>query len=175
MSSSKQSVRTVDVYGMPLRRSPRLMEKTRASIPQTPVPVPVPELTPQQQHIKITYALKEIENARPEPSAPRNEHAAHIKKYLNLCEQMKHKNCKIRVITQMFWDLASDCQSLLEIVKFRDVVVEKMLEIDNELYVTSTPYSREFYWAAWDLKRKIEILRGKPHSILFKGYDYFDS
>ena len=156
-----------------VRRSPRLLEKeARLNGPQ-PAYAAYIRLTPQQDHIKTTYLLKEMYTMRPAEDAGVDRHREHTKKYLDICEKATYKNCKIRIITQLFYYLAGNGKKILEYERFRTVVVEKMLEIDDQLWNAGTRYSNDFYGSAWYLKHTIENITGKPHTIKFKGYTYY--
>jgi hypothetical protein len=132
-------------------------------------------MNPQQQHIKVTYQIRDMKNKAPLRDAPKSEHIAHIQKWIANINETERRNCRLRLIAEMFYYLADSATALLHNDKFRESVVAKMKEIDEELCHHGETYAtRKFYNAAEHLKYIIEasILR-KYHTIQLKGRPYY--
>ena len=149
----------------PHRRSLRLMIKNGDTIPSA---YPL-QLTPQQQHIKLSYQLREMKMAQPAHSAPRDNHLPYMKSFLNLMTDTPRKNCKLRVMKDMFYSLGGPSQCLLSHEKFRDTVIAKIKELDEELHTErENRYVRDFYFAAYYLIMTIQRITANKNIITFK-------
>lgn len=132
-------------------------------------------MNPQEQHIKVTYQIRDMKDKAPMRDAPKSEHVAHTQKWLTIISETERMNCQLRLLAEMFYYLADSATILLHNDKFRDTVVAKMKEIDGELSQRFENYAtRRFYNAAEHLKYVIEssILR-KYHAIQLKGRPYY--
>jgi hypothetical protein len=132
-------------------------------------------MNPQQQHIKVTYQIRDMKDEVPLRGAPKSEHVAHLQKWLTIINEAERRNCRLRLIAEMFHYLADSATVLLESTKFRDAVIAKMKEMDEEVVRLGETYAiRKFYDAAEHLKYVLEssILR-KYHVIQLKGRPYY--
>jgi hypothetical protein len=146
----------------PLRRSPRLLELAKKSqIENMPVFIPAKAtLTPQQEHIQVSYIIRDMVKIRPLYEAPKEVHAAYARKWLDHMAQMTWKNTKIRLINELFWYLNSVGRVLLsQNVKFRETVMAKIAELDESIYrMPDSRYKTDFYYTAAPLVMTIEML-----------------
>jgi hypothetical protein len=144
---------------VPLRRSPRLLELAKKSqIENMPVFIPA-TLTPQQEHIETSYIIRDMGKIIPSRDAPKEVHAAYAKKWLNHMESITWKNCKIRLINELFWYLNSVGRILLsQNVKFRETVMAKIAELDESIYrMPDSRYKTDFYYTTAPLVMTIEM------------------
>lgn len=145
---------------MPLRRSPRLLELAKKSQIENMAVSPPATLTPQQQHIVTSYIIRDMAKIRPSYDAPKDAHVAYAKKWLDHMGSITWKNCKIRLINELFWYLNSVGRVLLsQNLKFRETVMAKIAELDETLYkMPDSIYKTDFYYIAAPLVLTIEML-----------------
>jgi hypothetical protein len=131
-------------------------------------------MTPQEQHIKVTYQIREMRAAEPPRESPKADHVAHTQKWLALLDETERRNCQLRLVAEMFYYLANKGTVLLHNTKFRDTVIAKMKEIDEMLCNKPEDYAvRQFYNAAEALKYKIALILGQYHTFTLKGRPYY--
>ena len=127
-------------------------------------------MTPQEQHIKVTYQIREMQMNQPFDDAPTEVHVDYVKKWLSLISETERRNCKLRLIAEMFMYLSYNGKNLLHKTKFRETVMAKMKAVDEKLCKEPEDYAvRRFYNAAIRLKYTIEIMLGQYRAVVLKG------
>jgi hypothetical protein len=130
-------------------------------------------MTPQEQ-CKARYQIREMRDTEPPRESPKADHVKHTQKWLTIIGETEGRNCRLRLIAEMYYYLAEVGTVLLHNIKFRDTVIAKMKEIDDMLYNKPEDYEvRQFYNAAEALKYKIALILGQYHTFTLKGRPYY--